>query len=93
MDITGEQTHTHEWGYSSKEVVTPKEFLTEISDKLRRKDVLSVGEHHDMEQDESYGWIQQHGGEIVEAYDWYRLGKITGKPTPPFERLLRPESR
>lgn len=93
IDTTGEQGQTQEWGYNRKEVVTPIEFLREISDTLRRKDILSVGEHHDMEQDESYRWIQQHAGEIIEAYDWYRIGKITGKHTPPFERLLKPESR
>lgn len=90
---TREQPQTNEWGYASKDVISPKEFLTDIADTLKSHDVVSVGESHDMEQDQSYGWIQQHTGEILEAYDWYRLGRITGKSALPLEKLLRPESR
>ncbi len=94
MDVVSEQTGVHEWGeYAERRVLAPPEFIKEISEKLKEKDILSVGEHHDLEQDASYGWIQQFAGEIFEAYDWYRLGKITGKEPMPFERLLRRESK
>lgn len=92
MDQQGEQSAIHEWKYSDKRILTPKEFLLEVKDKLSKKKVLSIGEHHDMEQDESYSWIQQYSGEILEAYQFYKIGKNSHKFSPSFVELLRPTS-
>lgn len=90
---TGEQPQKQDWGYTRKDTLTPKDFLRRIQDKLKAKDVLSVGEAHDMNQDTSFSWILDHEKEILEAYNIYRMAQDVSKPAPPFEGLLRRDSR
>ena len=52
-----------------------------------------MGESHNLEVDTSYNWLNEFSGEILDAYSYYRMGKNSSKPTPPFEQLLRPGSQ
>jgi hypothetical protein len=87
-----EQEQTYEWKYTRKEELAPNEFSKQVLTTLQEKDVVSVGEQHDLEQDTSYSWLLDYQTDILDAYDKYSLSKDSSKPPPPLERLLRRES-
>ncbi len=85
MDGIQEQATTYEWKYTSKDTLTPKEALEDIIGILKNRDILSVGESHNLEVDTSYNWLNEYTGDILDAYTYYRMGKIP--PRVPF-RLI-----
>lgn len=86
----------YEWKYLSKEILTPKDFLRRLATVFEEKEIVSVGEAHDVNDDSSYGWLQSFKGDILQAFSSYRLvTEIKGGALPrsDFERSLPPDSK
>ena len=83
----------YDWHYTEKKPCTQDEFLAEIDQELRERQVVSVGEYHDMNTDTSFGWIEEHTDEIVSAFTTYHQAIEAGEDPPPLRQVLSPDSQ
>lgn len=62
----------HEWTYDSKNELSPTEFLATLFSLIKDAEIVSVGEHHDDNQDTSHNWILNFEDEILTAAHHYQ---------------------
>jgi hypothetical protein len=81
-----------EWGYTKSEVLDTDTFLKQLVELFKEKKIVSIGEVHDNNNDTSFDWIINYGGEISVAYDFYQHAQQQQQPKISLERLLPNES-
>lgn len=84
-----------EFEYKKAELSGPKEFFSKILGKLKKSEVVSIGEAHNENSDKSYAWILKYEQEIVNAYNWYHsIQNAPGgdKKLPRLDQILAPNS-
>lgn len=79
-----------EWSYTTKETLEPKVFLGQVSTKLKEAKVISIGEIHDENSSQDFGWIRVHQDEIINALEKYAIiqDHIPLDPGVTLKRLL-----
>lgn len=59
----------YQWQYTRKETLTSENFVKQLLQTLRQNDVISFGEFHDENRDQSFSWLSEYEHDIYEAYN------------------------